>query len=146
MTPYEYIDAAAMHRWQYGQQDCTLFVGNYVRDCFGVDPGLGIRGSYSNEAGALAIITRAGGMLAFIGARMASVGWYRVEKPADGDVAVCVAPLAPLGVVGEVPAIRAGGLWHVRTLHGVCARDFPAVMVWRQPVLIRMFSEQKASS
>jgi hypothetical protein len=49
------IDASRAVPFAWGSFDCALHVCNCIREMTGVDPGARYRGTYSNEAGAIAI-------------------------------------------------------------------------------------------
>lgn len=135
----EYLFEASHRRWKWGGgkegfegDDCTLFVANWALALTGTDPGVGLRGSYSTDYEAMAIIARAGGFPAFIDQQLRPQGWARIAgEPKDGDIAVVLAPLPPAGAFGPVPAIRAEGKWIGRSMRGQVARNFRAISIWR---------------
>lgn len=131
MDVHGYIEAAGARRWRWGHVDCTLFAGDWALAKCGRDPGADIRGTYSDEAGASALVEAGGGMLPFIDGCLAAIDWERVDEPEDGDIGVVEAPLAPLGHMGLIPAIRAGGLWVIRTRRGYRAATFKLLAAWR---------------
>lgn len=61
-------------RFEWGRTDCIMSVCNYVRDQTGIDPALPWRGSYSDEAGAVAICGAHGGVLGLMRHGMALAG------------------------------------------------------------------------
>lgn len=131
MDVQEYLAAAGLIKWRYGEADCTLFAADWAIAKCGVDPAAGIRGTYWDEGGAARIVAAAGGMSAFIAARLTAIGWKQVQGPNDGDIGVVRTPLSPVGRIGLVPAIRAGGLWVVRTRYGQRAAMFECKAIWR---------------
>lgn len=138
MDVHAYLESACRKPWKWGGglsgfdgQDCTLFAADWAMRMAGRDPGDGIRGTYDDEAGAVAVLNGWGGVESFVDARLSAIGWHRESFPLDGDIGVVSAPLAPLGIVGKIPAIFSGGLWVIRTLHGQRGADFPCGMVFR---------------
>lgn len=139
----EHLEAASRLPWLWGGGasgfdgvDCSLAVANWAVARGGEDPAHGIRGTYDDEAGATAWINRPeyGSVDALIRLRFTACGWRQVDAAQDGDVAVVLAPLAPLGVVGQIPAIRSGELWVIRTLRGHRASSlFEPVSILRPP-------------
>jgi hypothetical protein len=131
MDVHDYLERAGRKPWIWGGglsgfngQDCTLFTADWAMVVSGTDPGDGIRGTYDDEAGALAVLKMGGGVSEFVETRLVRVGWTRVGFPRDGDIGVVRAPLAPMGITGDIPAIYAGGLWVIRTAHGQRASNF----------------------
>jgi hypothetical protein len=139
MDVHDYLERAGRKPWIWGGglsgfngQDCTLFTADWAMAVSGEDPGDGIRGTYDDEAGALAVLRHWGGPVPFVESRLVRVGWSRSFSSAeDGNIGVVRAPLAPLGVSGFIPAIHAGGLWVIRTLHGQRSSAFECVAVFR---------------
>lgn len=138
MDVYSYFDAAGRKPWLWGGgpsgfdgQDCTLFPADWVLRRSGRDPGDGIRGTYDDEASAVAVLCDGGGVEMFVETRLIRCGWSRTTEPSDGDIGIVVAPLAPFGVFGKIPAIRAGGLWVIRTMHGQRGAEFEHKAVFR---------------
>lgn len=139
MNVHDHLEAASRLPWRWGGgddgfegEDCTLFAANWALALTGKDPGEGIRGMYSTERAALAIVARAGGVEAFVDRQLRRDGWLRIAAaPRDGDIGVVLAPQVPDGRMGAVPAVRAGGLWVGRSPRGQVAYDFEAVSVWR---------------
>lgn len=140
MNLSDYLDSATRRRWQWGFVDCTLFCGDWAMTRSGRDPGEGIRGTYSTEGEALAIVEGAGGMVAFVGDRLEAIGWERlsfVNHPQEGDIGVVRAPVVPLGHTALVPGIFGseawGNRWITRGMLGLTAGRFPHRAVWRFP-------------
>lgn len=138
MNVHNYLASAGAKPWRWGGglsgfcgQDCTLFPADWALRLNGQDPGDGIRGTYDDEAGAIAVLKEWGGTGQFVETRLVRNGWRQVSDPLDGDIGVVKAPLAPLGVFGDIPAIYAGGLWVIRTLHGQRAGMFQHSAVFR---------------
>lgn len=138
MNIHTYLEAAGRKPWLWGGglsgfagQDCTLFPADWALRLTGKDPGDGIRGTYDDEAGAAAVLRDGGGVEDFVETRLIRCGWRRAIGAEDGDIGVVTAPLAPLGIIGDIPAIRAGGLWVIRTLHGQRAAEFKCRALFR---------------
>jgi hypothetical protein len=65
----ELMVAARERAFAYGDFDCVLFAaGDAVKAITGEDPALLYRGTYHDEAGAAAIIAKAGGLEALVSA------------------------------------------------------------------------------
>ncbi len=139
MNVHDYLEAAGRRRWRWGGgatgfegDDCTLFAANWAKEVCGEDPGVGIRSSYSTQEEAVRIVVRAGGFAAFIDQQLRPLGWIRTgAEPRDGDIGIVMAPTLPDGAMKPAPAIRAGGLWVGRSIHGQVAKLFETVTVWR---------------
>lgn len=139
MNVHDHLEAASRLPWLWGGgddgfagEDCTLFAANWALALTGRDPGAGVRGMYSTERGALAILGRAGGMEAFIDRQLRQTGWIRIgAEPRDGDIGVVNAPIHTDGRMGPTPAVRAGGLWVARAERGQVGYAFETLSVWR---------------
>lgn len=133
-----FMDQSLRRPWVWGGgpggfdgEDCTLFAANWALALCGTDVADGIRGTYSTEDEALAIVERFGGAVAFVGGRLAGAGWEEADGRMDGDIAIARAPMAPLGVMGDIPVIRYGGLWTGRTMRGIKAANYAVTAAWR---------------
>lgn len=138
MDVHDYLEWAESMPWIWGGgasgfdgHDCTLFPADWAMKQTGKDPGEGIRGTYDSEAGALAVLDRWGGTEKFIESMLIGCGWKKVIGARDGDIGVVIAPLAPFGISGSIPAIFAGGLWVIRTRHGQRASSFQCTGLFR---------------
>lgn len=132
MTLTEYLEHDTHRRWKWGELDCTLFVCDWVFTHCGKDPARQYRGRYSTAAGALNILNKHGGIVSWAAKTMIDCGWSAVLEPASCDVGVVLAPLAPDGRLGPLPAIRFGKLWVVRTEKGQRASEkFETMVIWR---------------
>lgn len=132
MTPARYSDwperldrflAQRRHqRFQWGVQDCCLFVADAVRELYGVDPAEGLRG-YRSERGAARIVRQLGGVAGIGASRFgaacevlqAQVGDVLLVHTGSRDsLALCVGAhwLAP-GAAGLVagPLSEARSAW-----------------------------------
>ena len=108
----------------WGEDDCSLFVANWLRASRGVDPALDLRGTYSCWLGAIRRIRRAGGLVWLFGPRLEAIGMHVTDAPQSGDVAVVSAP------AGDVGAIRTAHGWAAKTTGGVIVAAFEPVMAW----------------
>lgn len=139
MDVHSYLESAGRKPWRWGGglsgfdgQDCTLFPADWALRLTGIDPGDGIRGTYDDERGAIRVLSEWGGISEFVATRMAASNWSVAwGHPRDGDIGIVTAPLAPFGVFGFIPAIRAGGLWVIRTIHGQRAAPFEHGKIFR---------------
>jgi len=137
MTVEAFLDGATRRRWQWGVLDCSLFCADAAMVVSGRDPGKGIRGTYSTEAEAMAIVAAAGGMEAFIGARLEAIGWrrwsYRDGPWRDFDIGVIDCPAGALGLRTATPAIwwAEKRRWIARTPVGLISGKFMHKAVWR---------------
>lgn len=111
-------------RWRWGGlfgEDCTTFVGSWVRQTTGIDPAAGIRGSYTTREEADAIVTRLGGIEKLGDAMLLPHSFCRVQHPIDGDIGIVLAPTgfdADGAIVKRIPGIKYGPLWAVMSARG----------------------------
>ena len=108
--------------WSWGDQDCTLWVSDWCRLRWRIDPAMPFRGRYDSEAGAQALIDEAGTLVALISPQMV---FLREKSEADeGDVGV-------IEVLGrQTAAIRVGSKWAFRTQAGVGFVGADPLIVW----------------
>jgi hypothetical protein len=123
----EFIEERRAMTFEWGKQDCCLFVADWVTRLTGVDPAAQWRGKYTNERGAALCMKRNGGdVLAFASKVFAKQGWpvCDVRQARRGDVACVETPMGPaLGVCAgrDVFAPGADGLVVVPTLQALRA-------------------------
>jgi len=114
--------------FRYGSADCLTWMAPWVLARRGVDPGTGIRETYSTEFGALRIVRKAGGMVPFLDGVFAPLGIVRAAAPRPGDVAV---------VQGRPDEGEIGGLVLERLVAclarpaGLFLRPTPIIAAWR---------------
>ncbi len=89
----EAVIEATRREWRsgcffWGQADCFMSCFNFARILTGIDGGAEWRGTYRDEAGALAVLKREGGGLAGFARGMSLVGAKRVQTAARGDLIV----------------------------------------------------------
>jgi hypothetical protein len=75
----EAINAAQSQPFAWGSNDCCLFAAGCAQAITGVDAAATLRGTYSTEAEAEAIIAAAGGFEKLVTAHASSVGWRRSD-------------------------------------------------------------------
>jgi hypothetical protein len=59
---HEFVISRARTPFEWGKQDCCMFVADCVQALTGVDPAAAYRGTYTNEQEACAILDRLGGV------------------------------------------------------------------------------------
>lgn len=104
----------------WGVSDCTLWVANWCVVRFGFDPAEGLRGTYEDEAGAVAVT--GDDLAGFVGARLGPLIIKDVAE--DGDVAI----IRAFG--RDVAAIRNGPFWVVKSENGVAMLRAPSIRIW----------------
>ena len=108
--------------WSWGDQDCTMWVSDWCRLRWRVDPAMPFRGRYDSEAGAQALIGEAGTLVDLISPQMV---FLREKSEADeGDVGVIEVRGA------QTSAIRVGDKWAFRTPAGVGFVAATPLIVW----------------
>jgi len=110
------------HVW--GQSDCLLSIGDYIAAAGGKDVTGLFRGTYDDEAGAMAYVERYGGH----GALIDLTGAARTETPGRGDVAVIDTGY------NEIGALCTGDGYILRLERGVIeinARFVDVLIAWK---------------
>lgn len=87
-----FLAAALARPFARGRHDCCTFVADWAHETTGRDPAAHLRGTYHDDAGALALIAAAGGTAAIVGGALERQGWQRVAEPSAGDIAVVAVP------------------------------------------------------
>lgn len=108
--------------WSWGDQDCTMWVSDWCRLRWRVDPALPFRGRYDSEAGAQALIDEAGSLIGLISPQMLFL--HEKSEADEGDVGV----IEVLGA--QTSAIRVGDKWAFRTQAGVGFVAASPLIVW----------------
>jgi hypothetical protein len=123
-----FIRAAMRREFVWGERDCALFCADWALRVTGHDMGAIWRGKYDSEAGAMAFIAAAGGLVALF------------DEGTAGVLERCAAEDALVGVItspeGDVGAIRSGMSWVVLTERGIgrVRLDLPdCLAAWRLP-------------
>lgn len=127
-----YIEGHIVSRWSWGGVDCVFFAINWVRAFTGIDPAKRLRGSYSDESGAEAVMEREGGFLAMVKREMSANGFLETPEPVDGDVAIVRAPISETAL-DMVMVIRSRGRWVGKTARGIRAGQWQVVCAWKIP-------------
>lgn len=73
----------------WGETDCIMATCNHVRDMTGIDPAAPWRGTYDDEAGAVAIYQPFGGVLGLFKHGMALAGFHMTQHNQPGFPVVC---------------------------------------------------------
>jgi len=119
----EAILTATLRDWRrscfvWGVSDCMLSAADYAGQLVGADPGAAYRGSYDDEAGAMAHVVAAGGGASILGGAMTRAGLVPVSEPRRGDVVCAQIGAAQIGGIclGAFCAFRMErGVFEIRT-------------------------------
>lgn len=122
MTFAEFSAESVQRPWEWGVQDCTIWVADWCVVRWGVDPAAAFRGAYATESEAVRLIRNAGGLIGLVAP---SMGFTREKTDAcDGDVGV-------IDVLGRQTAgIFVGGKWAFRTKAGIGFMECQPLIVW----------------
>ena len=80
----EAVEAAHSKEFAWGSHDCCLFAADCAKAITGIDAAAQLRGTYSTEAEAQAIIDEAGGFFALVTQLASSQGWRRIQPTQAG--------------------------------------------------------------
>ena len=105
-----YLDAATRRPWLYGGgpdgwrgHDCLLFIANWSHARLGTDPADDLRGTYSTQGEAEALLEKAGGYFGMMAARLVSAGWRSACEPETGDIGIVTMQLGPAAIEPRPP-------------------------------------------
>lgn len=90
----------------WGERDCCLFAADWVRTCTGEDPAQGLRGAYSDEAGALGVIRRSGGFCRFVSLHLCQPMMREPLRASRGDLAAVAGESEDMPALGVVLGSR----------------------------------------
>lgn len=104
----EFFTMYADRPFEWGADDCSLFVADWWRVCRGVDPAEHLRGKYHDEKSCHRLVFYSGGLVRLVSRIAKQAGAVPTKSPTDGDVAVIR--------VGNklVCGIRSGEYWAIR--------------------------------
>lgn len=118
----DFIEERRATPFEWGRQDCCIFVADWVTRLTGKDPAAEWRGQYKTEHGAALIINRNGGIMAFADAVFGNACDVKLAR--RGDVVCVDTPTGlALGVCAgrDVFAPGASGLVVIPTLESLGA-------------------------
>lgn len=96
----DYLRNAREFDYAYGSMDCCIFAFNAIEAMTANDPVAQWRGTYNDEAGALALLGP-GGIASFVAARAAENSWEEIENPQKraqrGDIVLLEDKDSPFG-------------------------------------------------
>lgn len=128
-----FLDCAEGEVGAWGERDCALWVGEWVRMRTGIDAGVPWRGTYGSEDECLALLEREGGILRVMQSAAAAAGLEVTWRaPRRGDIAVIQVGVSR----GEarIAAIAVGrGRWAAMSADGLRVIRAEPVMVWSVP-------------
>jgi hypothetical protein len=119
----ELIGARMSMPFAWGEHDCCLFAADCVKAITGHDPAADARGSYSDERGAVRVLSKMGGL-----EQIAATRCGDEVPPAMARIGDVV-----LGMVDrECLGVCTGETWHVPSAGGLVARSMSeALKAWR---------------
>lgn len=127
-----FLRAETARPFGWGQADCLTLGADWIVSRTGADPAKPWRGSYTDEAGASAILAKAGGLETFARAAMTAAGLGEPLKDAHavrGDVGL----IPVIGPDGEavICGICTGARWAARARRGLAVGRAAPVLYWR---------------
>lgn len=90
----EYLGSLSRKVWHPGVLDCGVFLADWVRMVWAIDPIADVRGSYTTEAELDQILDGEGGFLKSCSKRLRRAGFVRTMTAEIGYPAVVMAPFA----------------------------------------------------
>jgi hypothetical protein len=124
---FQFLDQSARRRFEWGVCDCVLEVADWLDRSLGLSIADEYRGTYSDEAGARAILGP-GGIEGAMSAKLAEIGLAETREPQFGDVAVVAAPGQgkPLAAI-----LMPSGRWRMKTERGIAlSRGVTVMKAW----------------
>lgn len=112
----------------YGTFDCILWLADWLVEQGLPDPAAGIRGTYSDQAGADAILEPHGGAHGFVAWQAARLGLTWRDTPRAGDVQTIRVPTR--SGRARCGAICTGPRWALLTEGGLAVAPAQVVGAW----------------
>ncbi|WP_289296251.1 hypothetical protein [uncultured Reyranella sp.] len=122
-----FLAAHTASPWVWGESDCCMTPASWAAANGHGDLMAVHRGEYDDEAGALAIVVRRGGVLPMISDGCARIGLLRTDLRVRGVIGVIGSLNTPTRQWG---AIWDGERWQVRDPAGFVALTAPALGMW----------------
>lgn len=109
-----YLQRESIRPLVWGENDCCLFLANFIKELTGRDLAASFRGQYDDEEGALAFCNEVGGAAILISRGLRQGGFESVEVPSEGDFG-CVDYADEI-----VGAIYFQDKWFLKSDDGIC--------------------------
>lgn len=106
----EFLSGYIDRPFEWGRDDCSLFLADWWQFNHGIDPAAHLRGTYDCEGQKDVVVARHGGILRLVSGIADSVGAQRCFSPAFGAFGI---------IEPGVGGIYAGDFWAFRTWDGV---------------------------
>lgn len=119
-----YLADGARLPFIWGVRDCISWPAQWVEQERGFDPLAAIRGAYDSRLSCARFLRRQGGLVELARREMGASGIGETAPPQPGDVGIIETTIGPMG------AIRAVGVWAVKTLDGVSFLEAPQLAAW----------------
>ena len=129
----EYLESATRSAWSWGEQDCTLWVADFVLLVTGLDPGISFRGKYKTRLGCERLLKRRGGLVALVSDAMAAADIAGTNDPGRGDVGIIPATIRRrrADMIEATAAICLGqGRWAVFSPRGLLVAPTQHTAAW----------------
>lgn len=126
-TQIAFLQKASGRPFQWGQEDCALFLANWWRHVHGVDPAHWLQGGYDSEDGAAAIIAANRGLQRLVARVAKEAGAGRTREPARGDFGLIAHNGKPFGAICVCPK-SPPDTWAVRAKDGIAFIHRPRIL------------------
>lgn len=126
----QFLTELPRRKREWGKTDCLMILADWVKLRRGFDPAARWRGTYSDEAGAMALLKLHGGHAGIIDEALGAAS--RTKEPGEGDVAVIRAPQG-IGTIKRPGALCLGeGMVALMTIDiGLVMARLPIVAAWK---------------
>jgi hypothetical protein len=75
---WDFVQSRQSRSFEWGAHDCCLFAADWVRELHGIDVAADLRGTYSSALGAARIVGHGFSLAAFVGDRLAALGFEKI--------------------------------------------------------------------
>lgn len=122
-----FLHKAAGRPFEWGQEDCALFLANWWRHVHGADPAGWLRGAYNSDDTAAAVLATHRGLQRLVTRVAREVGAIRTREPKLGDFGLVVMNGKPFGAICVCPKMKPD-TWVVRAEKSLAFVNRPRVL------------------
>lgn len=128
----EWLKATGDAPWEWGKNDCGIWVADWIKARRAIDVAAPWRGRYDSAKGCHDIVKAAGGYINLVRERMWQMNIPETSSPDIGDVGlVRFHEARPTAYVGSMMGIFDGSLWVVKMNHGLACGNYQYLLAWR---------------
>ncbi|MET3926645.1 hypothetical protein [Devosia sp. 2618] len=123
----DFFNKALGRTFQWGEEDCSMFLANWWRHVHAVDPARWLRGTYRDAIEADIVVMANRGLQRLVARIASEAGAVRTRAPTFGDFGLVVVGGKPFGAVSCCPMVPSNS-WVIRTESGLVMVHKPRML------------------